>query len=261
MNDGLINLDEIVGSVDADEVVKAVLSTGDFDPVKEARNLLPYTHRVSANDIVPEEYQQKLMAIDFTMSQCFWLIGDICVDLVEGVDRQKAKEFGKIISKQDIFEAVGLFCHRTGRATRYYYECARFFSPETRKKYDVPFSIFAEARWSKEWEVLLKIAADNPVWGADRVRAEYYKQIGEEPPHRLRDKKWEDKTGSAVEREEEEEREPTRYKDVLLSKLDHTVDDLRKILEKIPMPTDLRVRIGDVLFEIQDIELEIRREG
>jgi hypothetical protein len=259
----LVDIDKITSSVDVDTVVKEVMKSGNFNPTKEIQNVLPYTRRVSANDIVPEEYQQKLMAIDYTMSQCFWLIGDVCVDLIESVNRQKSKELGKVISKQDIFEAVGLFCHRTGRSTRYYYECARFFSPETRQRYDVPFNVFAEARWVKEWEVLLKIASENPMWGAERVRSEYYKKIGEEPPT----KKITD-GGAEMPKEElplPEEGEQwdaqPRFKAVILSKLDHTIDDLRSVLERLPLPTDIRIRIGDMILEVQDIELQIRREA
>lgn len=258
----ILNLDEIVGSADADEVVNSVLATGDFNPTKEIQNVLPYTRRVSANDIVPEEYQHKLMEIDFAMSQCYWLIGDICVDLVESVDREKSRQLGKIISKQDIFESVGLFCHRTGRSVRYYYECARFFSPEIRHKYDVPFSVFAEARWVKDWEVLLQIASENPIMGAEKVRAEYYKQTDEEKQKR---EKPEVLFGAVIEKDNfgsaDVEVGETKFKSTLLSKLDHTVDDLREVLVRIPLPTDLRVRIGDVLLEIQNIQMDIRRVG
>jgi hypothetical protein len=195
------------------------------------------------------------MAIDYTMSQCFWMIGDVCVDLVESVNRERSKQLGKIISKQDIFEAVGLFCRRTGRSTRYYYECAKFFSPETRQKYDVPFTVFAVARWTDDWEAVLKIASENPIWSADRVRTEFYKQIGEEPPTR------EKQLPNTTEVDDSEEKWNASYKDVLLNKLEHTTDDLRQVLDRVPLPVEIRVRIGDVLLEIQDIGLLIRREA
>jgi hypothetical protein len=251
MTDKILNLDEITGNVDSEEVVKSVLATGDFEPTKELGSALPYTRRVLPNDIVPEEYQNKLLAIDYTMTQCFWMIGDICVELINSVNRERSKELGKLVSKTDIYEAIGLYCHRTARSVRFYYECARWFSPEIRAKYDVPFAVFAVARWIDDWEAVLKIASENPIWGADRVRAEFYK-LGREP----------EVLNSEVLSEvlEVHTEQTGKSRSVLLSELDHTLDSLRSVLDRIPLPVSIRVRIGSVLLEIQDIELEIRRE-
>lgn len=259
---------DTVESQEINDIVGAVLAEGELDIKTEVRKQLPYMRRASINDIVPEEYQQKLMEIDITMTQCYWLIGDICVDLVRSVNRKRAQEMGKYISKVDIFGAVGYFCHRTARSVRYYYECAWYFPVEVRKKYDVPFNIYAEARWVKDWELLLKIAEENPQWSAEHVRAYYYEQIGEDPPRRPKHETvnigTETETSELPMPEGEEEwrgQAQARFKSVLLSKLDHTVDDLRGVLDRIPLPTELRVRIGEVILEIQDIGMQIRREG
>lgn len=248
------------------EIVGDVLADRTFDIQGEIKDRLTYTRRVSVNDIVPESYQQKLMEIDYTLSQCFWIIGDITKDLVNSVNRQRARELGKVVSKQDIFEAVGFFCHRTGRRVRYYYECAWFFPLEVRQKYDVPFGIFGEARWVKDWEVFLQIAEQNPMWSVERVRAEYYKSLGEEVPvPEHRDKVVDEavhEDGLPLPQEGEQwVGGKDRFQEVLLSKLDHTTSDLRAVLDRIPLPTEIRVRIGNLILEIQNIELEIHNIG
>lgn len=250
----VLNLDEIVESiVDVNEVVEKVLKEGDFEPTRELGSVLPYTKRVGINDIVPIEYQNKLMQLDITMSQCYWTIGDITTDIIENVDRERSKQLGKVVSKTDIFIAVGTFCHRSARSVRHYYECAHYFPPEVRQKYDVPFSIYSIARWVKDWELILQIAEENPIWNAERVRAEYYKQIGEEPPVR-------DDNEPAVGGVEVTDESEMSYKEMILSQLEHTIDSLRKLLDRIPLPTDVRVRIGDLILEIQNITLDVRRE-
>lgn len=259
-------LDKILNTVEAveiNDIVKDVLSKGEFDVREEVQSRFAYTRRVSINDIVPEEYQQKLMQIDITMTQCYWLIGDIASDLVGQVNEVRARECGKVVSKQDIFEAVGFFCHRTGRSVRYYYECAWFFPPEVRQRYDVPFNVYAIARWTDNWELVLRLAEENPIWSAERVKEEYYKATQEQIERRPKSENVEDH-GAEVPADEEEVQEgypASKYKQVILSKLEHTVDDLRTTVDRIPLPTPIRVRIGEVLLEIQDIQMEIRREG
>jgi hypothetical protein len=257
-------LDKILNTVESkeiNEIVGEVLNSADFDVKREVSYRLPYTRKASVNDIVPEEYQQKLMEIDFTMSQCYWLIGDICTDLVNSVNRTRARELGKIISKTDIFEAVGFFCHRTSRSVRYYYECAWFFPVEVRQKYEVPFNIYAEARWVKDWELLLQIAEENPIWSAERVRNEYLERTGEKKESR---ESGSADSGAEMPADEEENLSEVAsaegYRKVILSELEKTIDKLRQVLDRIPLPTEIRKRIGDVLYEIQDIDMEIRRE-
>lgn len=258
-------LDKILNTVEAkeiNEIVAEVLEKDEFDLQKEVQNNFTYTHRASINDIVPDEYQQKLMQIDITMTQCYWLIGDIASDLVNQVNYSRARECGKIISKQDIFEAIGFFCHRTGRSVRYYYECAWFFSPEVRKRYDVPFNIYAIARWADNWEMVLQMAEQNPMWSAEHVKQEYYKTMQEPMAEWPKREKIVD-PGAEVPADEEEVQEgesASKYKQIILSKLDHTLDELRLAVDRIPLPTPIRVRIGEVLIDIEDIQTEIRRE-
>ena len=263
--DKILNLD----SKDVEDIVSSVLSDTHFNVKEEVQQALTYTRKVSIDDIVPIEYQNKLMEIDSTVSHCFWLIGDIANDLINSVNRDRANRLGKVVTKQDIFEAIGYFCHRTGRSVRYYYECASYFPPEVRQKYDVPFNMFAEARWIKDWELFLTIASDNPMWSMERVRSEYDKLTGDvrknaSAPKEVHDSGAEVRDSGAElplpEPGEQWEGAQGRFKAVLISKLDHTVDDLRAVLDRIPLPTEVRVRIGNVILEIDDIMLSIRRE-
>jgi hypothetical protein len=259
--DKMLNLDDIASTTDTDEVVKSVLASGEFDPTKEAGSVLPYLRKVSINDLVPIEYQDQLMALDSTLSSCFWQIGDITDVLINSVNRERSANLGKLVSNTDIFYAVGYFCHRTSRTIRHYYENSRFFSPKTRAKYNIPYNIFVLARWVKDWELMLQLAEDNPQLSSEAVRNLYYKTIGEKPPVSEKDGSAETgsaETGSADSDEELEE--SGKFKAVLLAKLDHTVDDLRSVLDRINLPTSVRVRIGEVLLEISDITLTIRRE-
>lgn len=258
--DKILNLD----SKDVEDIVSSVLSDTHFNVKEEVQQALTYTRKVSINDIVPEPYQQKLMEIDYTMTQCFWLIGDITNDLINSVNRERANLLGKVVTKQDIFESVGFFCHRTGRSVRYYYECASYFPVAVRQKYDVPFTMFAEARWIKDWELFLTLASDNPMWSMERVRSEYDKLTGDVRKEQGAPKEVEVRDSGAElplpEPGEQWEGAQGRFKAVLLGKLDHTVDDLRQVLDKIPLPTEYRVRIGNLILEIDDIMLGIRRE-
>jgi hypothetical protein len=257
----ILNLDEIVSSADPDEVVEEVLSSGDFDATRDAGSVLPYLRKVSIDQIVPLDMQNRLMQLDITLSNAYFQIGDCANELVNSVNRQRSKELGKLISQLDIFSAIGYFCHRTSRSVRYYWNTASYFPQEIRNKFDVPFNIFAMARWVDNWELMLTIASENPQYSAAHVRAEYYKLINQEVPVReeVSDKGVE--IGSAdIPQSTISEVEVPKYKAVLLSQLDHTVDSLRAILDKIPLPTTLRMKIGEVLLEIQDIEIEIRRE-
>jgi len=144
---------------------------------------------------------------------------------------------------------------------RYYYECARYFPVEVRQKFEVPFVIYAEARWVKNWELMLTIACDNPMWSAEKVRIEYYKQMGEEPPKsegKPREKEQEDDESLP---EKDELWDGRHYQEMILSKLERTVDNLRQTVDRIPMGVPTKIRIGNVILEIQDIMLEIQREG
>lgn len=278
MDDNVSDLDRLLGTVppaEIDTIVSSVISDEHFDVQREVRQRLPYNRRASINDIISEEYQNRLMEIDYTISNCYWMIGDITNDIINSLNRTRAQELGKVISKTDIYEAVGVFCHRSARQVRYYWECARWFPPEVRRKYNVPFAVFAEARWIDNWELVLKLAEQNPMWSAERVRAEYLKLSGMAvPDEQSADKEGSavpevsaetvvDETGSAIPEVllDEYRKSGTREsRAVLLSTLERTLDGLRDVLDKMLLPTDIRIRIGEVLLEIQDIGLQIRRE-
>lgn len=255
---------DTVESVEINNIVGEVLK-GEFDVAQHIEDNFPFNKRVSLNEIVPEEYQQRLMAISDTVDKCYFMIGDITDELINSVNRQRSHELGKIITQTDIFLAVGYFCKRTGRSVRYYWVTASYFPLEVRQKYsEVPFNVYAMARWVDNPLDMIQMASVNPQWSAERVRTEYYKSIGKNPP--VREKA--EKTGSAIpgaevdnESELGEVQGSANYsKTVLVSSLEHTIDGLRTLVDRIPLPINVRSRIGAVLLDIDDLILDIRRE-
>ena len=271
MTTDLIDLDKILSMPapqDIDEIIAVALKDGNACLKDTLGEVLPYTKRVSMTDIIPEEYQMRLMALDDAMSRCYWEIGDIADEIIKNINTVQMAKTGKYVTNKDVFEAIGFFCHRSGRTVRYYHEIAKFFSPDVRSKYDVSFAVWGEARWVDRPELVLEIASDNPQWSVDAVRIEYYKQMNQEPPKAIPPKgDGEPVRDSGAEMPLPEEGEQwtgeaqPRFKRVLIAKLEQTIDDLRQTADRIPLPTSIRTRIGDVLIELQEISLEIRREG
>jgi hypothetical protein len=117
-------------------------------------------------------------------------------------------------------------------------------------------------------EELLEIACDNPQMSVQAVRAEYYRRKGTTPPTASPRRELEEQTedgGAEMPLPEDGEHwtgeAQPRFKSVLLSKLEATIDQLRSTADRIPLPTEIRTRIADVLLELQEIGLEIRRVG
>jgi hypothetical protein len=104
------------------------------------------------------------------------------------------------------------------------------------------------------------MAFENPIWGAEKVRAEYYKLLNQEVPKRPESLKSGSAESAIPDSSSADVPIEPRYKEVLLSKLDHSVDALRAVLDRIQLPTEIRIRIGNVILEISDILLTIRRE-
>jgi len=96
----------------------------------------------SANDLVPEEYQMRLMMWRDEFTRGYFEIGDIANEIVVYNIQQGMK-----IDQNSIYSAVGKFCGKSGRTVRDYAEVAAFFSPGVRDEYDVlPFSHFRFAK-------------------------------------------------------------------------------------------------------------------
>jgi len=99
----------------------------------------------------------------------------------------------------------------------------------------------------------------------ERVRSEYDKLTGDVRKNASAPKEVQVRDSGAElplpEPGEQWEGAQGRFKAVLISKLDHAVDELRAVLDRIPLPTEMRVRIGQVILEIDDIMLSIRREA
>src|SRR4030042_1131772 len=126
----LIDLDKILNMPepqDIDEVIAIAMKDGNLSIKETIESVLPYTKRVSMSDIIPEEYQMRLMALDDAMSRCYWEIGDIADEIIRNINTVQMAKTGKYVTNKDVFDAIGFFCHRSGRTVRYYHEIAKFF--------------------------------------------------------------------------------------------------------------------------------------
>lgn len=126
--------------------------------------------RFSDSDIVPDEFQNRLMNLRDMMTACSWGIGDIANDLVE----QNAS-VGIQVTDKRIHKAVGRFCGRSGRTVRYYAETASFFPQQVREEYDMlSFAHFVFARQMKElWREVLDYAASLPGATLEQLEKKY----------------------------------------------------------------------------------------
>lgn len=123
----------------------------------------------SDNDLIPDEVQERLIYLRDIDREISFEIGDIANNAIRSV---AAKDI--LVPDQRIFEAIGNFCGRRPRTVRYYYETARFYDQEARKKYDIlSFSHFVAARTYGDdgWESFLELSMLHPQWSAVAVAA------------------------------------------------------------------------------------------
>lgn len=134
---------------------------------------------VTANDLVPEYYQGVLIQIRDSIRDSYFMVGDIANDLIN-----EARLAGFRATQQDVFDAVGKFCGKSGRTVRYYTETARFFPREVRQEYEtLPFSHFVLARSMEgRWREVLELATGNPLISEEALRGLFLgeRQVGVE---------------------------------------------------------------------------------
>lgn len=131
---------------------------------------------LTANQIIPEAYQNVLLTLRDRLTITYFQIGDISDSLVS-----QAAEQGFRVTEQEVFDAVGDFIGKSGRTIRYYTETARFYPPDVRDEFEnVPFARFVFARGCGAlWRTVLEVANANPYWSEDRLRYEYTKMLDE----------------------------------------------------------------------------------
>lgn len=146
--------------------------------IDELRPPPPGLPRLSVNEIVPEDLQNKLMGLEFTLTRAYFEIGDIANDLI-GYVPQLTRDGTRVVTQQDVFDAVGYFCHRAGRTVRYYAETAEFYPLEVRAEFDMlPFGHFVVARsFGSRWKDVLEYAREHISLNEDTLK-QYFSQLG-----------------------------------------------------------------------------------
>lgn len=210
-----------------------------------------YLQNVSFNDIVPDQYQHRLMAIDFAFTVGFFEMGDIANDCLEAA-AMAVKTKRIVINQNDVFAAVGYFCRRSARTVRYYAETCRFYPREVRKEFeDLSFSYFVLARkFGERWRDVLEFAQENIHMNVDQV-GNFFSQreqpadsgVGQESP--------------SVSDEEIAQGTDRALRSVL-SGLASTSNQLARILRTEQIEPDIKNRVYRVLDEISDIVQDIK---
>ena len=254
---------------------------------EEIARQFPYTKRVYVNDILPEDVQNRLMQIEYVMGRCSWEIGDIAVACTQRIGEIR-QATGRLVTEQDVHDAIGLFIKRTGRTVRYYAETALYFPPAVRQEYaEIPFTTFVSARYAKDWRQFLDIHAEHLDWGLSRVHAEYVRLNGEQAPRKIENRVHE-RTDSDDEQSPAALPAPAyprelsaggdddlplpesgevwvggegRMVAVMLARLGECIDVLRRVLYRVPLSTPQRVRLAELLTELADILAEIKAKA
>ena len=125
---------------------------------------------VRDSDLVPEDYQMRLMAWRDEFTRGYFEIGDIANDIVMMNIKKKMK-----VENAMIYSAVGRFCGKSGRTVRDYAEISAFFPVEIRELYDVlPFSHFRFAKTcGRKWEDVLEYSLTHPDASEDKLAQEF----------------------------------------------------------------------------------------
>ena len=108
-------------------------------------------------DIVPDAIQVELISLRDSMTRCGWRVGDLTNAIVDHCDVNKI-----MVSKMDVYQAVGVFAGKAGRTVRDYAMLSAFYSPATRLEYDIlSIDHFRTAlRLGEAWQTGLEWCAD-----------------------------------------------------------------------------------------------------
>lgn len=80
------------------------------------------------SEIVPEELQYQLLALQDTLTQAYYKIGDITLEIIR---------LRPDVSRMDIYSAVGVFVGKASRTVREYAFVAEYYNQTDREKYEV----------------------------------------------------------------------------------------------------------------------------
>lgn len=80
------------------------------------------------SEIIPEELQYRLMALQDILAQAYYEIGDITLEII----RTRPD-----ISRMEIYSAVGVFVGKASRTVREYASVAEYYNQADREKYEV----------------------------------------------------------------------------------------------------------------------------
>jgi hypothetical protein len=124
----------------------------------------------SDNDLVSEEYQNRLMFWRDTFRIGQFDIGDISVEIIVEIATR-----GIHVNHDRVFAAIGRYCGKSGRTVRYYYETAVFYDRDIRQRYSIlPFSHFVFARtMGDKWQSVLDFALSCPGITADDLERRF----------------------------------------------------------------------------------------
>jgi len=229
-----------------------------------------------ASQIVPEEYQNRLMAIEDTMTRSYFEIGDIANMLIEYVPQVSRDK--KLITQQDVYNAVGVFCHRTGRTVRYYAETSAFYPLPVRSEFDLlPFNVFVLARYyGAAWRKVLEFARQNPTMSEDTIRKQFADVDGNLEDTRAFYKEHpelasilsDELSDFRVPGSEDQDTGMPRFEistkgnnpptALFLSRLSNLADSLERIVHVIDEQHQAQVR--DILAKVRDLVMDLQKE-
>jgi len=116
-----------------------------------------YSYNYSYSDVIPQDLQDRLIAIRDNLSQNFWDIGDIALMICNYADDNHIS-----VSRDFIWSAVGSFVGLAARTVRDYARVAKSFGYDERDKYDIlTFSHFSvAARYPEKKNDILEYAIE-----------------------------------------------------------------------------------------------------
>lgn len=139
-------------------------------------------NKVSDADIVPEDYQNRLMHWRSVSTGVAFDIGDIANELCV-----MASKAGLPVTHDRVYSAVGRFCGKSGRTVRYYAETSSFYDRGLRNLYDhLSFAHFVFARSVEDWRAVLDYASEKPQVSVKELRFIFASGSDREPRHDMR---------------------------------------------------------------------------
>lgn len=219
---------------------------------------------ITDNDIVPTEFQNRLMMWLDVFKRGQFEIGDIANRTVV-----YDLEHNMYVTQDRIFKAVGKFCGKTGRTIRYYAETAAFYDDADREEFGMlPFShfVFARSFGKAGYRQVLEMAREHVDWSEERL-ALYFKArelTGQELVEAgwvLPDGSIEDQSHT-IDPEVAEQLIQSKQEKIsevslishgyhLLSNLSSLIDGVEFALNKLKLRDETRLKIGDALSEIR----------